>query len=60
MEKPFYGQDTRAKFIIYCSNYEKAEQYAIKKGWDKSEWRYLHDNIAPLRVVVFERQKDKR
>jgi hypothetical protein len=59
MEKPFYGSNTRAKFIIYCSSYDVAEAYAIKRGWDEKDWRYYHDNVAPLKAVVFERQKEK-
>jgi hypothetical protein len=57
MERPHHGEDTRAKYIIYCNDYFMAERHAEKQKWHESQWRYYYDDIAPGKVVVFERQK---
>jgi hypothetical protein len=36
-----------------------AERHAEKQKWHETQWRYYYDDVAPGRVVVFERQKEK-
>jgi hypothetical protein len=58
-ERGFHGMDTRAKYIIYCDTYAMAANYATKKRWHMNDWRYYFDDVAPGKVVVYERQKAK-
>jgi hypothetical protein len=59
MTQTYHGENTRARYIIYCNDYAMAANYATKQRWDMSQWRHLYDDVAPGKVVVFERQKEK-